>query len=128
MPIDLKDNTKSFELLPAARATTTANGTGIDRQGSEGRVIAILSSAAGTGTAPTMDVKLQESDVLASGYADITGAVFTQVAGVAAFQTIAVDLRTAKRFIRAVETIAGGTPVFDRACVLVVAPKEVPLA
>jgi hypothetical protein len=103
---------------PAAR-TATANGTGVDVTDFEGVAFALLTSAAGTGTSPTLDVKLQDSDDN-STFADISGATFTQVTNAAASQQLkAIDLSAARKFVRAVATIAGTSPSFTCAVALV---------
>lgn len=98
----------------AAAATVTANGTGVDVSSFVGQGIFLLTSAAGTGTAPLYDAKLQESDTLGGAYTDIAGAAFTQVGGAASAQKIAVNLDAAKSFIRVAETLGGTGPSFVR--------------
>lgn len=112
IPIDLKNRlTFSNSLAPASR-TATANGTGVDLQGYVGDAVAILNSAAGTGTTPTLAVKIQDS-ADNSAFADVAGYTFTTVTDAAAsLQTLKVDTRLARRYVRAVATIGGTTPVF----------------
>ena len=98
-------------LLPTAARTATANGTGVDVTDYEGMAEVVLDSAAGTGTSPTQDVKLQDS-ADNSTFADITGATFTQVVKAASQQNISVDLSKARQYVRAVTTIGGTTPSF----------------
>jgi len=95
---------------PAAR-TSTVNGTGVDVTDFEGVGIAVLTSAAGAGTTPTMDVKLQDSDDNSS-FADISGATFVQVTTAASRQIKAFDVAAARKFVRAVATIGGSSPSF----------------
>jgi hypothetical protein len=108
------------ELIPADQLTATETGTGVDLQGDRnpgGReMAAFLSIGVVSGTTPTCDVKLQESDALGSGYTDISGATFTQ-ATAATRETI--YFQTLKRYVRAIATIAGTNPSFDTAVVLV---------
>lgn len=109
-----------IEIVPVTTATSTHTGTGQDTQKYDGYAQFILTSAAGTGTSPTLDVKLQESDALGSGYTDIAGATFTQVTDAAdASEMIQVDMAARKKYIRAVGTIAGTTPSFDFAVLAV---------
>jgi len=101
--------------LPVAR-TATANGTGLATKGFRS-VLAVLSVGAVTGTNPTLDVKLQDSDLVDGTYADITGAVFVQATTepVPATDTtfVEVDLLPVNAFVRAVGTIGGtSTPTF----------------
>jgi hypothetical protein len=65
-------------LAAAARRTSTLTGTAIDILHYEGVGLAILSASAGTGTTPTLDVKLQHSDDNVT-FADVTNGAFTQV-------------------------------------------------
>ena len=98
--------------LPADQLSLSTNGTGVDFREYIGNVAAVLDSEAGTGTTPTMDVKLQDS-ADNSTFVDISGAVFAQVTDAgAAYETIHIDLRGVGRYVRAVATITGSTPKF----------------
>lgn len=102
-------------LAAAAQRTSTLTGTGIDVLDYEGVALAVLNASAGTGTTPTLDVKLQHSDD-DSTYADVTGGVFTQVtdaAETAGVQVLKVNVSDLKRYVRVIGTIAGTTPSFD---------------
>ncbi len=102
-----------FTFRPQA-LTTTTNGAAVDTQGYNSAAIA-LEVGAVSGTSPTLDVKLQESDTSGGTYADIAGATFTQVTAANNSQAIRLEgLNTGsrKRFIRAVATITGTTPSF----------------
>lgn len=102
--------TVSNSLAPAAR-TTTVNGTSLDLQNYIGDIMAVLNSAAGTGTSPTLDVKLQDS-ADDSAFADVAGKTFTQITGTASLQTMNIDVRAVRRYIRLVATIGGTSPSF----------------
>jgi hypothetical protein len=97
---------------PTAARTATGNGTGIDVQTMDGDLYLILDSAAGSGTTPTLDIKLQSSDTSGGTYTDITGATFTQVTGTASQQSITISKDEVRRWIRVVYTISGTTPSF----------------
>lgn len=101
--------------LPAAR-TSTFTGTGVDVSDLEGLGTVTLHAAKGSGNADnTLDVKIQESLVSGSGYADISGATFAQVLGTGGTDALAdyvIDFKIAKPFIRIIGTIAGSTPSF----------------
>jgi len=112
-----------IELFPIAARTVTTNGAGFDATQHLGLGKAILDAGAGGGTTPTLDVKLQDSADNAS-FADIAGAAFAQVTTVASLQSIAVNLDSARAFIRAVATIGGTTPTFTFG-VIIVARKQV---
>ena len=102
-------------LAAAAQRTSTLTGTGIDVLDYEGVTLAVLNASAGTGTTPTLDVKLQHSDD-DSTYADITGGAFAQVtdvAGTAGVQVLKANVSDLKRYVRVIGTIAGTTPSFE---------------
>lgn len=100
-----------LNLFPSAARTATANGTSVDLQQYSGDVAVVLDSSAGTGTSPTLDVKLQDS-ADNSSFADIAGATFTQVTGTASRQKIVINKDAARRYVRPVATIGGTTPSF----------------
>lgn len=110
--MNLHDNSTLIALFPTAARTASADGSGVDIRDYVGKLKIILDAAAGTGTTPTLDVKLQESADNTT-FNDIAGAVFTQVITAASLQSIGVSVDPAKRYIRAVATIAGGTPSFS---------------
>jgi hypothetical protein len=97
---------------PTAARTATGNGTGIDVQTMDGDLFLVLDSAAGTGTTPTLDIKVQSSDTSGGTYADIAGATFTQVTTTASQQAITISKDEAKRYIRVVYTVGGTSPSF----------------
>lgn len=109
--LDFNKATTVFELFPAQSAGSGANGTGVDVRDYQG-VINIVLDVANGGTS-TLDMKIQDS-ADNSSFADVTGLAFTQVSTTASLQTLGVDSRLVRRYIRAVSTIAG-THVF---CVL----------
>ncbi len=111
-------------LITAGSYTSTTTGTGVDLApyAATGDINfkVVMDVGTVTGTNPTWDVKIQESDTLGSGYTDITGAAFTQVT---ATGTGAVELhtRTIKKYIRALCTIGGtSTPTFPCAVIALV--------
>ncbi|HPF35445.1 MAG TPA: hypothetical protein PLH84_08485 [Candidatus Krumholzibacteria bacterium] len=103
------------ELAPAASRTSTLTGTGIDVLEYEGVALVLLNASAGTGTSPTLDVKLQHSDD-DSTYEDVTSGTFSQVtdaAETAGVKVMKLNVSDLKRYLRIVGTIAGTTPSFD---------------
>ncbi len=103
------------ELAPAASRTSTLTGTGIDVLEYEGVALVLLNASAGTGTNPTLDVKLQHSDD-DSSYEDVTSGAFSQVtdaAETAGVKVMKLNVSDLKRYLRIVGTIAGTTPSFD---------------
>jgi len=107
--------TVSAALAAAARRTSTLTGTGIDVLDYEGVALVLLNASAGTGTSPTLDVKLQHSDD-DSTYEDVTSGTFTQVTDVAetaGVKVMKLNVSDLKRYLRVIGTIAGTTPSFD---------------
>jgi len=103
--------------LIAGAYTADATGAGADLQGYQGVLKIVLDSGAGGGTTPTLDVKIQDS-ADNSTFADVLGKVFTQVTGASAsIQSLAIDTRAVKRYIRAALTITGTSPTFGLAVV-----------
>lgn len=100
-----------LSLAAPAAQTATGNGTGVDLQQYEGLVAIVLNSAAGTGTTPTLDVKIQDS-ADNSSFADVAGAAFAQVTNAASTQKITINAESVRRYIRIVRTIGGTTPSF----------------
>jgi hypothetical protein len=103
------------ELAPAASRTSTLTGTGIDVLEYEGVALVLLNASAGTGTSPTLDVKLQHSDD-DSTYEDVNSGAFSQVtdaAETAGVKVMKLNVSDLKRYLRVVGTIAGTTPSFD---------------
>ena len=95
-------------LAPATR-TSSANGAGVDLGEAEGNCFAIQHIGTVSGTSPTLDGKLQESND-DSTFTDITGATFTQVTASNKCQMI--TFKRTKRYVRGVQTIAGTSPSF----------------
>ena len=116
-----------FSLLDPADRSATANGPAVDILDYEGHAAAILQSAAGTGTTPTLDVKLQGSSDGSTGWADIASAAFAQVTNAASSrQIVKFNASAAKRYIRAVATVGGTTPSFACAVAFVGKKQIVP--
>lgn len=114
------DALQVIEVVAPARKTASENGSAIDLRDYVGDVKVILSTSAGGGTTPTLDVKLQESDATGSGFTDISGAAFTQVTDAAdSTEAIVISADSNKRYLRAVVTIDGTSPTFDMALVAV---------
>lgn len=114
---------------PTAPAAGTVNGTGIDRLGLSSAVIEVETGAVTGGpTTQTLDVKIQHSDVLGSGYVDFqpagtaaSGAV-AQLTAVNTRKRKSVDLRAAKRYVRLVAVTAftgGASPTWFQSAKLV---------
>ena len=112
------------EILPVTQdAAATVTGTGVDLQpyinpGGREMKVSLSSLDTGLDADETLDVTIEEGDTLGGSYTAISGAAFTQHAQAdgAKFETI--HFKTLKRFVRAVATIAGTTPEFSFAAML----------
>lgn len=106
------DNIKALFSIRPVTGTATANGTGVDTVGYDNGMV-VLEVGVVSGTAPTLNVKIQESDDNSS-FTDVTGATFTQVTATGNSQVLRLSNlnTTRKRYLRAVATIAGTTPSF----------------
>jgi hypothetical protein len=87
-------------------SATTTHGTGVDCKDMEDDCMAILQIGTMVGT-HTCDVKIQESDASGSGYADISGAAFTQADQDDDDTIAAIGFKRTKRYVRVVVTTAG---------------------
>lgn len=108
-------------ILIRAAIAVTANqqaDTGIAVDELEGPAAVELSLGAVTGTTPTNDVKLQHSDASGSGFVDVPGGAFTQLATADAgsVKKKVVDARALKKFLRIHQTVGGTTPSFLIGC------------
>ena len=106
------EHAAGVEILPALARTANATSGGVDtaaKNNPQGAV-ALLSVGAASGTAPTLDVRLQHADNdVAAEYTDVPNGAFGQRTG-AGFQER--DIKNFKRFVRAVGVVGGGTPSF----------------
>lgn len=110
---DVSSGISRLPIVPGVSATSTVTSTGQDITTFDGIMDVVLNSGAGTGTLPTLDVKLQESATVGGSYTDIPGAVFTQVTTAASLQGLALTKEGRLGFVRAVGTITGSaTPTF----------------
>lgn len=106
--------TNVVSLAPVLSRTATLTGAAVDVRDYEG--MALITQMVGVptaGSSPTWDGKVQTSADGSTGWADVTGATFTQVTSAAAVQAIAVDLNACSRYIRVVGTLGGtSTPTY----------------
>ena len=106
------DKITVFAGVATAAKTSTATSSAIDLLEYDGDILLILDCAAGTGSSPTLDIKLTECDTTGGTYTDLSGATFTQVTGSASLQTLVINKDSAERFVKIVSTIGGSTPSF----------------
>lgn len=110
------ENYKAVALIPAVTATTTTTGTGVDISTYGDDALFILSVGTVSGTSPTLDVTIQSSST--SGGTYTTEVTFGQVTASTKFACGGLNCEgnnsggLARKFIRAVGTIAGTTPSF----------------
>ena len=91
---------------------TTVTGAAVAVAGFTGNLLVIQNVGVVSGTAPTLDGKIQDSVDGSAGWADVSGATFTQVTASNNIQAIAVNSDATRGFIRYVGTIAGTAPSF----------------
>lgn len=112
---DYLNTLKTLKLIPAtAAASSTVTGTAVDiSQLEDGTLKLILDSTAG-GSGATMICQLQDSADGSSGWASApanqlagNNGLFATVGNAASFQEIGAQIRTLRRYIRIVATIAG---------------------
>lgn len=118
MSIDMNSELTYGVLSAPDVETSTVTGTGVDLKDYIGSLKVTQDVGTVGGTTPTLDGKIQESDDN-STFTDVTGLAFTQVTATGNQQSIAVDTRAVKRYIRYVGTIAGTAPTFDMGVSLV---------
>lgn len=111
--------TRKVMAIAPISASTAQTSLGIDTQGWRWMDIALLLGVM-TATA-TCATTVEESDLLGSGYAAISGAVFsTKLAATdgALIYTGQIDLQKRKRYIRVVATCATAASVLSVLCTL----------
>ena len=93
------------EVLAAAQsAASTVTGTGVDLKDYEGPVLVVQNGGAGTGT---LDGKIQDSADNVT-FADVAGLTFAQKGTAAGTQSLVVQSKQVRRYIRYVGTVVTG--------------------
>lgn len=87
--------------------TAAATGTGVDLKDYEGPILITQNHGAGTGT---LDGKIQDS-ADNSSFADVSGLTFTQSTTTADIQSMVVQSKQVRRYIKYVGTIVTGPQV-----------------
>jgi hypothetical protein len=108
---DVFTPTNRIALAPTAARTATGQGSAVDVRQLIGVAQFIFDCAAGTGTAPTMTVNIQDSADGSTGWSTIRS--FTGVTTVASVQDLGLDVRSTRGFLRAQWTIGGTTPSYS---------------
>ena len=92
-------------LSASASQASTVTGAAVDLSGYDASVAIVQSHGTGTGT---LDGKIQDSADGSTGWADVSGAVFTQSTTTADIKALALNPTSVKRYIRYVGTIVTG--------------------
>lgn len=121
------ENVKPVTSLVPATRTASANGTGVDTLGYSDATVFIMAGAL-SGTAPTFQYTVQESDDNSAWSSAISGMVANITA---ANQQKAIrigSLTSRKRYLRVVVTIGGTSPsVADCAVIALGLPASAPV-
>jgi hypothetical protein len=104
-------------LAVAATITATGNGTAVDVGDYQGMATVHLN--AGAANAGTDAIKLQHSEDGSTNWADVPGGAFTAVGTAASSQSIKLNADVLRKFVRVVDTLAGGANSVPRSVVLV---------
>lgn len=102
-------NSTTEVLLASASCANTAaaTGTGVDLKDYEGPIVIVQNHGTGTGT---LDGKIQDS-ANNSSFADVTGATFAQSTTTADIQSIVLQSKQVRRYIKYVGTVGTGPQV-----------------
>lgn len=92
-------------LSASASQASTVTGSSVDLIDYEGPVTIVQNHGTGTGT---LDGKIQDSADGSTGWADVSGAAFTQSTTTADCKSLALNPKQIRRFIRYVGTIGTG--------------------
>lgn len=104
-------------LAVAASITATGNGTAVDVGAYQG--LCQLHLNAGPTNAGTDTIKLQHSEDGSTNWADVDGAAFAAVTTSASAQTLTINSDKLRKFVRVVDTLAGGATAVVRGVTLV---------
>jgi hypothetical protein len=108
-----------------AARTSTVTTSAVDLRTYKGGFIVQQLVGVVSGTTPTLDGKIQTSADGSTGWADISGATFTQVTATDSFQKIGFVENQTLGYIRYVGTITGTTPSFTMGVVVLGAKERV---
>lgn len=119
------DAASVYNLANIAANTATLTGSAVDVSAVEGDLMILQDVGAVSGTAPTLDGKIQDSDDGSTGWADVSGVTFTQVTAANSKQKTSVPANACKKYVRYVGTIGGTTPSFTLSVTALGRPKTV---
>jgi hypothetical protein len=111
---DLKTETTSTAILKSQSVTSTTTSAAFDTQPYAGNLLLVANIAAATaGTSPTLDVKVQDCATSGGTYVDVSGYTLTQVTTTDSLQTLSIDKRLVRQFVKVVATLGGSaSPAF----------------
>lgn len=103
---DLKNNLQTVSSLAPAARNASANGSGVDLQGFDAAMVTFVVGTITDGThTPSVEESSDNSVFTAVAAADLIGTL----AALASATNQSVGYRGAKRYVRAVSTVAGAT-------------------
>lgn len=125
---DLMGEIKVASLLAPLARTADGSGSAVDTHssayGNPRELVCFLDVGAASGTGPTLDVKLEDSDDNSS-FSDIAGAAFAQKANAGTEELRVTGFR---RYVRAVAAVGGTSPSFTFGVAAVTGkPKSYPV-
>ncbi len=94
-----------LHLSASASQASTVTGSAVDLTGYDAPIVVVQSHGTGTGT---LDGKIQDSADGSTGWADVSGATFTQSTTTADVKSLVLWPASIKRYIRYVGTIVTG--------------------
>lgn len=117
---------KAYLLADNVTITTSADGTGkLVGAGPYNGMKVYLHVDSETGTTPTLDVKIQESDTLGSGYTDVPGGAFAQLTTFTTAQYAEIHIHWTKKYLRYSATTSGTSPSYV-GVVIGLTPGQIP--
>lgn len=122
---DINSNLTQTSAAVIAARTATLTTAAVDIRTYKGGFILQQLVGVVSGTTPTLDGKWQTSADGSTGWADISGATYTQVTATDSFQKIGIVENQTLGYIRYVGTIAGTTPSFTFGVVVLGAKERV---
>lgn len=117
---------KAYLLADNVTIGSSADGTGVYvGKGPIGGMKMYLHVDSETGTTPTLDVKIQESDTLGSGYTDVPGGAFAQLTTFTTAQYAEIHIHWTKKYLRYSATTSGTSPSYV-GVVIGLTPGQIP--
>jgi hypothetical protein len=104
-------------LSTALAVTATGNGPAVNV--GDYQSIALIHLHAGPGNSGTSTFKLQHSEDGSTNWEDVPGGAFAAVATTASAQTLKINSDILRKFVRVVDTLAGGASAISRSVTLV---------